>query len=719
MSGSLGKATLDLDANMDPLEQSLRRSKAEVQQWINNIEKNRPKVDPLVQNERALAGLRQVTDAANRLSGLNPVVTVKANADGAITSMRVAQKSATDLGATTARSGKQMASAFDGALDSLSPIPMTMAGVGAGAALAGAAVGKFMLDSLATFGTFEAGMQQVWTLLPNASQAAMDRMSQQVLDFATDMNVLPTQVIPALYEALGSGVPEDNVFEFLRVAQQAAIGGNTELAISTDALTSVINAYGAENLSAAEAADIYFQTIALGKVSFKDLGGSMYDVAPVAAKLGVGLEQVGAAYATMTAQGTPARVVGTQLRQVLLELSDSGTDVAKTFEQITGQSFAEFIASGGTLQEALVLLDTHAREAGVGVNELFGSVEAGQAVIALTGDNASKAADDLLSIGDASGSTAAAYGKMANGLKQDSKELAVAWERLKIATGEALAPAAGAALGVAADNVGYLVTVLEKASDAAGLLGDALGLIPKPLADIVTWGARLAFLPTSLGAIGDAYNKVGGALGLVDDTANTFSMAPVITELQRVQTEADKTKVALDFRNIIGPLLPEMLEGPIFSTELIGSVEEFTNWLAVGIPAAGEAALGSIDTVVAGIDSGFVDASDAVDAFVANGQIGFGEFVELASSKLAELEQAKAQAFADDDAAALSAANQGIAIYSGLIAEATARQNEFNAAQQNWNTVQGVVDQGVTDRIEQHERVAVGHLRGGEGARHP
>lgn len=72
-----------------------------------------------------------------------------------------------------------------------------------GVALAGVAtLGKSVLD----FAGFDKGMREVFTLLPDISQPAMDEMTQQVKDFAGEFGVLPTEVVPALYQSLSAGV---------------------------------------------------------------------------------------------------------------------------------------------------------------------------------------------------------------------------------------------------------------------------------------------------------------------------------------------------------------------------------------------------------------------------------------------------------------------------------------------------------------------------------
>ncbi|MDA0087641.1 phage tail tape measure protein [Brachyspira hyodysenteriae] len=92
-----------------------------------------------------------------------------------------------------------------------------------------------------------------------------------------------------------------------------------------------------------------FQTLKLGKTDFTQLSKSLFNVIPTASALGVKFEEIGAGIAVMTAQGTPTSVATTQIRQTLVELNKEGSTTDKTFREIAGTSFKEFIEQGGTL----------------------------------------------------------------------------------------------------------------------------------------------------------------------------------------------------------------------------------------------------------------------------------------------------------------------------------------------------------------------------------
>ena len=203
---------------------------------------------------------------------------------------------------------------------------------------------------------YQNDMNQVFTLLPNITKPAMEKMSQDALDFSKKYGASTDQVTEAMYQSISAGVDQSKIFDFMSIAQRAAIGGNTDLVTSVNGLSSVVNGYGAANLSASQAADIMFTGVRLGKTTVKELSEEYKNVVPVASSLKIGLGDVTAAIAAMTSQGVPTGEATNELRQMLVELSKSGSGLAVTFENLTGKSFADFIAGGGTMQEALKVL---------------------------------------------------------------------------------------------------------------------------------------------------------------------------------------------------------------------------------------------------------------------------------------------------------------------------------------------------------------------------
>ena len=382
-----------------------------------------------------------------------------------------------------------------GRMSSLVPMARTAA-LGVGAAMAGGAV-----YSLMKFSDFEAGMDEIFTLIPGMSQGAMDDMTGQVQDFAREFGVLPDKVIPALYQSISAGVPPGNVFDFLETAQKLARAGATDLETAVDGLTSTVNAYGQENLSAAEASDVLFTAVQVGKTTVQEMSDALFQVNPIAASAGIEFGDVAAAMSTLASKGVPTSVAATQIRQALVDLSDSGSAVGQTFQDISGTTFRDFIAGGGTMQEALQLLSDEAADSGISISDMFGSVEAGQAVLGLTGDNADDFAANLEAMGDSAGATEEAYGTMTEGIRFKLDKLKAWFATAVVEIGSKVAEIAGPVL----DFVGKLADAfsnggIQGALDMLSRKFDKLSG-PMKLVAVVVGGLVAALVAGGLGIL--------------------------------------------------------------------------------------------------------------------------------------------------------------------------------------------------------------------------
>lgn len=337
----------------------------------------------------------------------------------------------------------------------------------AGVAVAGiAAVGAVMVDSTAKAVKFQERMANVMTLLPGAGQEIEDELTSVIRDLQTELGITSEKSLPAMYQAISAGVPQNNVGEFLETAAKAAVGGSIDLELAVDGLTSVVNAYGSDVIDVATASDVLFTTVRLGKTDMQELSSSLSQVTPLAAAAGVGIDQVGAAIATLTAGGTQTSVATTQLRQMFSELGKDTTVVAQAFKTVSGQSFPEFIKSGKTVEDALSLLNDYADEAGTTINNLFGSVEAGSAALVLTGSGADMFSSSLEQMAESAGATEDAFQTMDNTVSRRMEKIGVKIDSFMERIGEKILPVVEETILPAIESVmDFLDLLFDKIDD--------------------------------------------------------------------------------------------------------------------------------------------------------------------------------------------------------------------------------------------------------------
>ncbi len=307
---------------------------------------------------------------------------------------------------------------------------------------------KTVSNAIISFGTnainvtkgFQSSMNEVYTMLPGIAEPQMQKMKDDVLDFSNKFGVLPEKVVPALYQALSAGVPQENAMSFLEVAQKGAVAGVANVETAVDGLSSIVNAWGEKSISAAQASDLMFTAVKQGKTTFSEIASGISKVGPLASSLGVQFTDVSAALASMTAKGTPTEVAMTQLKAAFSELSQGTSKVSKEFKAASGTSFKEFIAKGGDLQGALKILEERSKKTGKGINELFGSAEAAQVALSLTGEGAQKFAEDMEAMKNSTGATEQAFATMNKGIEVTWNKLNANFTTRLIKLGDMLAP---------------------------------------------------------------------------------------------------------------------------------------------------------------------------------------------------------------------------------------------------------------------------------------
>lgn len=275
-------------------------------------------------------------------------------------------------------------------------------GISAGIAFAKAAQSAYDFEK-----QFQQSMKEVATLSSGIKGSLTDYMNQ-VMDITREVPVLANDAAKALYQIVSAGHDGADGMKVLGVSAKAAIGGVTDTATAADGITTLLNAYKLDVSEAEKISDQLFTTVKLGKTSFGELGRSIAQVAPIAAAYGVETDQVLAAVATLTKQGTPTAQAMTQIRASIIAAS-----------KVLGDGAFE----GRTYQEALAEVARQAGGSESKLRELVPEVEAVNAVLGLTGINVKEAAGHLEEMQNATGAAEEAFKEMASSAENQMKLL--------------------------------------------------------------------------------------------------------------------------------------------------------------------------------------------------------------------------------------------------------------------------------------------------------
>jgi len=314
--------------------------------------------------------------------------------------------------------------------------------VKAGVAVAGVAVGAFVAKSVSKFIDFEKKITEVKTLLPQMTEGGFQKMTNDLREMSKVMGVDIMESTQALYNAISAGIPPDNAVSFLKDASKLAIAGVTELDTAVSGLTTVLGGYNMETSEASKISDILFATMQNGKTTIGELSANIGKVTPLASELGISFEEVGAMFAVLTnklGDGKTAEA-GTQIKAMIAELGKSGTKAADAFERLSGKGFSEFLKKGGSVGEALKMMSKEAEASGTGLQNMFGSIEAGMGALVIASQNGENFANALDRISGGTGGVDKGFAEMQKTVARQMAQMKSLWDETMLKMGSALLP---------------------------------------------------------------------------------------------------------------------------------------------------------------------------------------------------------------------------------------------------------------------------------------
>jgi TP901 family phage tail tape measure protein len=156
--------------------------------------------------------------------------------------------------------------------------------------------------------------------LTGLTAAETQNYGEKIKALAPLVGIGPQALAESFYFIASSGYDAAGAMDVLNVSAKASVAGMGDVQVTADVVTSAMNAYGHENLSAARAVDILMKTIEVGKAESEALTRSLGRIMPVAASLGVSLGEVGGAIAGLTLTGLSSAEAVTALRGTMMAL---------------------------------------------------------------------------------------------------------------------------------------------------------------------------------------------------------------------------------------------------------------------------------------------------------------------------------------------------------------------------------------------------------------
>uniref|UniRef100_A0A6M3XLZ7 Putative tail protein n=1 Tax=viral metagenome TaxID=1070528 RepID=A0A6M3XLZ7_9ZZZZ len=409
----------------------------------------------------------------------------------------------------------------------MNAISAKMANVGKVMTIAGAAITAAFGLTVKAAMDFNKEVANIATLIPGSTKR-VDELKSAIRDMAVTVGKDTTDLAQGAYQVISAWGDTADTVGILEIAAKAATAGVATTTDAIDLLSAVTKGYGDTSKEAVQkVSDMAFQTVTLGQTTFPELAGSIGKVTPLAAELGLGMDELFAVMATGTGVTGKAAEVSTQLRGIMQSLMSPTADMTKLLEEKGYASGKAMLADLG-LAGALETIKNAADATNTPLQKYISSIEGQTLALALTGTQADNYITKLAAMRDSTGLTDIAFREQTEGVNAAG----FAFQQAKIQ------------IGVLAQEIGdkllpMLVPLIQKFTEVVGKVRD-WAEENKPLAEtivkftavagviMVVLGPILMMLPaliTAFSGLGVVITAITSPIGLVIIAAGALYLA--------------------------------------------------------------------------------------------------------------------------------------------------------------------------------------------------
>ena len=341
----------------------------------------------------------------------------------------------------------------------------------------------------------ETQIAQINTIMSETNRMGTAELTAGLDRISTTLGIDVVRAARAAYDALSSAIPAENLLSFVEVAGKSAIAGVSDIDTSVKVLASVINAYGDKLAQygdvterAAHVSDVLFQAVNLGVLTYEDLASQLGDVVSTAANAGVSLEELAAAFATITLKGVSSAETATSVNNMLIQLISPAKDARAAMDDL-GIEFRKFNDGSMTLTEILAQIIEKTGGLSSKMTEIFPNIRAFRAGINLSTGDGVRWRETLAAMYNVAGLTDHAFNIMADTMEKKVDRTIQLVNKSMRDLGNAVMPLVNDALTyvnekmalfsdyVAENNKEVVAYTQSIAKFAAGLFGGGLALI--------------------------------------------------------------------------------------------------------------------------------------------------------------------------------------------------------------------------------------------------
>ena len=290
----------------------------------------------------------------------------------------ISAKNTSKMAFTSASTGlKGIGTSIKGAMSGL----VGKLGLIAGFAMLTSAISK----GIKATADFEQQLSNISTLITGDSTKAINDFREGIQALVKEVPVTANELGASAYAIVSAGISDTSeALSVLKASSRLAVAGLGSAEEATDLVTSAINSFGIDASEAEGIANTLFLTVKSGKTTVSELARGFGQIAPLAAQMGVSLEDLMSTTAALTTGGQKASIVYSSLKaafsnmlKVTPEMADAMAEAGMTFEDVQ-----KSLGEEGIVKTMRMLTDAAGGSTDQ-VAKMFGSVEGLNSVLAL------------------------------------------------------------------------------------------------------------------------------------------------------------------------------------------------------------------------------------------------------------------------------------------------------------------------------------------------
>lgn len=434
---------------------------------------------------------------------------------------------------------ENMSSAANSAVNSISS---GLASLGKYTAIAGAAVTAMGVQSLKSFGTFEASLNKA-AIVAGGTSKNIGELADVANKMGAELPLSAQDAADAMVQMAQDGANLDTIKEEFPAIAKAATAAGADLQATAGTVQVAMNIWGDSIGSSAQAAAVLTQTANVSNASIEEMQQAFADVGSIASQVGINMQDTSTAIGMISNSGVPAAQAAQDLNFALTKIIKPSKQAA---DMASSLGISYYDAQGKMKPLQTILLDVAHATSGLNdqqkqlaLTTMFGTAgfkAMGPLLRSVTNnsDNASQSWTAMSkAINDASSSAQAANAilnqqanDMQNNIGSKIEQVGGNWEALRNTAMQANS-------GINSSILNMVNNVLTMANDSNSALGQmAQSFI----------GLSTVIGPAMTGFAGFAAqaNAVHNFLGLGTKDANGFSKAlSGLTDTSKVSTAFD------------------------------------------------------------------------------------------------------------------------------------------------------------------------------------